>query len=188
VEVRRLVGRGLIVAGVVAGLIAATVLVLAGPIGRDGSQPGAETGPRRPATARDDPTSPLLPASSGALVDETPEQFFITFARALRERDTGFLVSRLHGFVLERYTTSSCRASLAGRPVPEYDVEVLEVRTSPFVYDTDDLRRTVPGALAVRIGFARDGLSLGQTEAHVVLDGDTYRWFTDCGTPKAGAV
>jgi hypothetical protein len=121
---------------------------------------------------------------------ETPEVFFMALGDAFAAGDTTFLFSRVHPLVFERYGRAQCRTSLASLDVPGYEVEVLAVEEgkSSFVYETDDLRRRVQGATTVRIRFTEDGETFVETDAHIVLVGERYLWFTDCGTPVAGAA
>jgi hypothetical protein len=192
VEGRRIAGVALMLAG-----LAAIIAGLVGLLGGDGGGATAEPSPSGAASPTDETASPsaspseatvstLSPTASPA---ETPEEFFAALGAAFREGDGRFLFSRLHPFVIERYGEASCRSYLGGLDVPAYEVEVLDVEgTESFVYETDELRRLVPEAVTVRIRFTEDGSTFVETDGHIVLAGDRFQWFTDCGTPLGGAA
>ena len=193
-------GRRILGAALALGGLAAVVVGLIGLLDDEG--PGgsvAEPSPAAtattgaapsPTTATETPTTTESPTSEPTTEPaETPEEFFAALAAGFREGDARFLFSRLHPFVLDRYGAGPCRNYLGSLEVPAYELEVLEVGgTDVFVWGTDGLRRKVADATTVRIRFTEDGSTFIETDAHIVQDGELMRWFTDCGTPKAGAA
>lgn len=142
---------------------------------------GSPTGASTPTAGPTDPPSDTPEP-------ETPEAFFARFAEALATGDEGFLLSRLHPFVFERYGRPACRAYLGSLDLPGYGAEVLEVTgTGAWGWETDGLRRRVEDTTTVRIRFTQDGSTFTETDAHVVEDGGLILWFTDCGDPLEGA-
>lgn len=183
-------GLGAFVTGLV-GLLGderATALPEPGPTATTGSGASPSETPIETPTAEPTETPTETPTEEPAA--ETPEAFFAALGDAFATGDATFLFSRVHPFVFERYGRSQCRTSLASLDVPGYEVEVLAVEggEGSFVYETDDLRRRIRGTTTVRIRFTEDGETFVETDAHIVLVGDQYRWFTDCGTPVAGAA
>lgn len=152
--------------------------------------PSEETpGPEPSEEPTAEPTEEPSPSPEPEPAGETPEGFFAALGEAFRSGDARFLTSRLHQAVLDRYGDEQCRTALRNTVVPDYAVEILSVaeEEAAFVYETDGLRRRVHGATTVRVRFTQDGETFTETDTHIVLDGDRYRWLTDCGTPLAGA-
>jgi hypothetical protein len=183
-------GLGAFATGVV-GLLSdedATAAPEPGPTATTGSSSSPSETPSE--TPVDQPNSSPSETPGEEPTAETPEAFFTALGDAFATGDATFLFSRVHPFVFERYGRSQCRRSLASLDVPGYEVEVLAVEEGEgsFVYETDDLRRRVRGTTTVRIRFTEDGETFVETDAHIVLVGDRYRWFTDCGTPVARAA
>jgi hypothetical protein len=201
VSAQRILGIVLIVLGLgafVTGLVGllgdegATAAPEPSPTATTGSSPTPSETPSETPTGEPSQTPTETPSetSSEEITAETPNEFFAALGDAFATGDATFLFSRVHPFVLERYGRSQCRTSLASLDVPGYEVAVLAVEEGEgsFVYETDDLRRRVQGATTVRIRFTEDGETFVETDAHIVLAGDRYRWFTDCGTPVAGSA
>jgi hypothetical protein len=205
---RRALGAVLAGLGVVA--LAVGVLGLAGVIGDgDGADQAAGAGERtddRPATEADrsspstavttttprTTTTVATPATTGptttTLAAESPAAFFAAFAAAIRGRDTAFLVARLHPTVLERYSETACRTQLATIDQPRFDNTVVSVSgPAAWAWETDGLSRTLPDTLTVRVRSTLDGQSFTEQDAHVIVAAGKVLWFTDCGTPVAGA-
>lgn len=196
---RQILGAAFVVLGIVS-----AVAGLIGVLGDDAGEVTAEPAPV--GTTPDTPTPSIEPSESptnepsespsiepsespAAEPAEAPEVFFTALAAAFRENDVRFLFSRLHPFALERYGAGQCRAYFSSLDLPAYELEVLSVGdVGSFVYETDGVRRRVQGATTVRIRFTEDGTTFIETDSHVVLEGDRFLWFTDCGTPKAGAA
>jgi len=189
-NIRKMWGIALILAGVVLGAVA-----LAGIVGRGGSGIGERSAPSAPAsptsaaTATPSPSASPSPAPSPSIEPaETPERFFARLSAALRSGRPAFPFARLHPFVFDRYLRADCRAYFGGLEVPGYDVEVLRTgETGSFRWETDGLRRTIPSATTVRIRVTEDGDTFTETDTHLVLRGGRYLFLSDCGTPKEAA-
>jgi hypothetical protein len=212
VDGRRVLGGLLVVLGIASAIVGVLGLGDGGDVAAGGSSPSVSAEPapsESPSTEPTDEPTDVAPdepteepadeptdAPSAEPSDEpegpraeTPEAFFAALGEAFRSGDARFLFSRLHHAVVERYGAAQCRTALANTVVPDYAVEILDVaeEEASFVYETDGIRRRVHGATTVRVRVTQDGETFTETDTHIVLDGDRYRWLTDCGTPPQGA-
>ena len=170
----------LVLLGVGAVITVVGVLGAAGVFEGNGASDDGDA--KRPSVERSDRS----PASTVA--PETPQQFLVQLSQAVRAKDATFLFERLHPFVLERYGETACRAYLGGLSTPAFNIEPLAVvGTGTWDWTTDGLTRAVPGATTVRVRATQDGNAYSETESHVVVQAGKVLWFTDCGTPIAGA-
>lgn len=143
-----------------------------------------------PTTQTPTTQTPTTQAPTTLPPAETPVEFLAAFVDAQSVSDTDFLVDRLHPAVFERYERSDCAAYLDGVRVTGPGAEVLSVG-GPALWSwmTDDIARDIDEALTVRVRRTEDaGVTYIESDVHFVVGGGgLIRWFTDCGTPKAGA-
>ena len=109
--------------------------------------------------------------------------FYADFAGAIAAGDGAFLYDHLAPEVLDRYGADQCRAYVDGLAQPGFDAMVIGISgAAPWDYTQDDIVTSIASAYAVSLEVGVDGTTTAR-EAHVVLDGQTVRWFTDCGDP-----
>lgn len=112
----------------------------------------------------------------------------VTFAdelsAALREGETGYLNDRLHPAVIERYGARTCRGYIDRLVVgPELRWDVLgSSGPEQWSYVTDQIETVVADAWTVSV--RQVDADPERLELHVALSDGTWRWFTDCGTPR----
>ncbi len=181
---RQVLGAALAALGLISIVVGAVQLVVDDEGGSVAARPSPSIEPTGSPTPTGSPSAE--PTEEPA---ETPEEFYAALSAAIVGGNQRFLITRLHPFTLERYGARQCRTYLLGLQVPGWELEVLSLEgEGPFVYETDGLQRDVEGATTVRIRFTEDGSTFTETDGHIVLVGNRYRWFTDCGTPVAGAL
>jgi hypothetical protein len=159
--------------------------------GADASAPPApqqSTSTAPPATT----TTSTLPATTTALpapAGESPQEFLTAWVAAHRAHDVEFLLARLHPLVIERYGEEQCRAYLDAIDGSAYGAEVLSVEpgTAPWLWVLDGIETLVDDAITVQVRRTEDGTTFFEAEGHLVLVDTEISWFTDCGTPLAGA-
>ncbi|HEY7628412.1 MAG TPA: hypothetical protein VH761_15170 [Ilumatobacteraceae bacterium] len=118
------------------------------------------------------------------------EAFFESFSAAIQAGDETFLSSHLSPLVLERYDGAACDAQLADLQIPQGSVEYVEiVEVGAWDWTTDDITRTIEAVTTVKTRTTSDGTTFDDTESHVIVDDNGFvYWFTDCGSPKGGAL
>ena len=182
----------LLASGLILGMIAVAEMLGRGDTGADaqGVPSVSSTGSLSPSPSPTSSPSPSGSPSPSPSVQpaETAEEFFARFSAALRSGKIAFQLARLHPFVFDRYAETDCRAYFGGLELPDYAVEVLETgKAMEFVWETDDLRRTIPKATTVRVRLTEDGDTFVETDTHLVLRDGKYLFLSDCGSPKEGA-
>lgn len=114
--------------------------------------------------------------------------FIADFPRAVREDDRAFLLRTLDPAVLAVYGQDQCAAMLAdGFADPSFAMSLLKVRDPrDYPYVADGIETTVPATWELYVEAHSDAGS-GEAWVHYAQTDDGLTWFTDCGTPIAGA-
>ncbi len=199
----RVIGSGLLIAGLVIAALSAVALATATPdaAGAAGATAAANaTGspvavvPSSVTAATPPPTpsaSPIATPTPTAVEtpSPTPSQadviaaFMSQLAGALRTGDAAFQVGHLHPDALARYGEAQCLDELPRRADPTVAITVVSIaRPERWDYETDDLATTVDDAIAVTVDMTIDGVA-GRRVLHVTVEAGVVRWFTDCGLP-----
>ncbi len=199
----RLVGSGLLVAGVViAALSGVALATMATPGATEASAPPTAAATSA-APAVVEPTSVATPAASPSAAPPTatptlapvetpiptPSQadlitaFMAELAEALRTGDAAFQVAHLHPDTLARYGAVQCLQELSKRADPTVAIAVVEVgQPERWEYDTDGLATPINEAVPVNVDMTIEGVAARRV-LHVTVDAGMVRWFTDCGLP-----
>jgi hypothetical protein len=121
-------------------------------------------------------------AAAGVPGKETAGDFLTALSNALTNGDTKFIRERMHPVVVERYGSATCDAFAAG-PHPATNIVVNQLAPpGNYSWQTDGLTRDVPD-----VNTATATVNGSPASVHVALVDGVWRWFTDCGTPVAGA-
>ena len=129
-------------------------------------------------------SAPTATTNPTAAVDPpTAEQFATDLAAAIRAGDTTYLNARLHPQTLDRYGQRACRRQVrevAGSDV-QYDVQGSS-GSAPWSYETDGLATTIEDTWTVLV--RQPGADPELRDLHFAPVDGTWRWFTDCGSPR----
>lgn len=110
---------------------------------------------------------------------ETPEEFFAALSSSIAGGDLAFALDRLHPDVLAAFSEEACRAELASRSTPGYEITVVAVgATEPWTYEPGT-GSDYPQAQALTVSLMLPGVG-EPVEGHLVLIDGTWRWFTIC--------
>lgn len=143
---------------------------------------GLITLPPSPSTAppATDPP-PTDPPVTDPPATETLDEFYSQLSASVSSGDLGFSLDRLHPTVLEAYPTQ-CPAAIESFADPELVIAfVSEGATGPWTWELPDGRSfDIPDAIEVTITLSGRGQSGVESEAHVAIVDNQYRWFTIC--------
>jgi hypothetical protein len=121
------------------------------------------------------------------VVNETPQGFLAVFVRAEHSGDGSFLLARLDPVVLGRYGSAQCQAAVARLTDPSAALRLVSVSgPAPYVYSTDGHSATIPNTYTLHV-TGTDNYQAVTRDVHFALVHHTFRFFTDCGQPLAGA-
>ena len=121
------------------------------------------------------------PGGADTATMETPEQFFAALSSSIAGGDLTFALDRLHPDVLAAFPGDTCRAELASRSTPGYEITVVAVgATEPWTYEPGT-GSDYPQAQALTVSLMLPGAG-EPVEGHLVLTDATWRWFTICST------
>lgn len=170
-----------LVAGVAIGLVAlvTVIAILLWPTGPPVAGP----------VARTEPEAPLV-TEAGAVplpLDEDPRDFAAGFTTAVQDGDVGWLLTRLHPAVIQRYGEAQCRDYIRSSVLdPTMRLQVSAV-TGPgaWVWSSDDRSTSVDEVYRID---AHRFLRGSETTGNLWLANVDARltWFADCGTPQRG--
>jgi hypothetical protein len=88
----------------------------------------------------------------------------------------------MHPAVIDRYGAATCDAFAAGSRAPANIVLTQLEAPSNYSWPTDGLTRDVPDTNTAQATEGGRAVTV-----HIALVDGLWRWFTDCGTPVAGA-
>lgn len=170
--------------------------------------PVASTAPTTSATTANTPTTTAAPATTPAppttttsttaptttttmtaatttpptTPPETVEDFLLTFAAAIANADTDFLLDRLHPVVLEQHGADLCRTFIAREILALVDYKLAGAVPAPVpkTYTTPAGSTTLPVHYEdIPVTFTFQGQRFEATASLAIEDG-TVRWFAAC--------
>jgi hypothetical protein len=200
----RLVGSGLLVAGVILatlGVVALATMVTPEatgasppPAAATASGPAAVSEPSSVATPTPSPAATVTPTATptpapAETPSPTPSQadliaaFMPQLAEALRTGDAAFQIAHLHPDTLARYGGAQCQRELPDLADPTVEITVFEIGPPEgWDYETDGLATRIEAAVPVTVDMTMEGVTARRV-LHVTVDAGVVRWFTDCGLP-----
>lgn len=139
--------------------------------------------------ARTDAEAPLVTEAGHVPLPlaEQPRDFATGFTTAVQGGDVGWLLSRLHPAVIQRYGEEQCRAYVRASVIdPTLRLQVSGV-TGPgtWAWATDDRSTVVDEVYRVDAHRFLRGTETTGNLWLANVDG-RLTWFADCGTPQRG--